>query len=181
MANCALVALSKGFWGMLTIIFGSVLLIFTIYCWRAPDLAIPNTMTVFWGVWLVSLFAVFVSPTYPVVTVALVDTLAGLFMVWRARADLWQIFIAILFASQLLCHIAFWSNVVVYETTPNLSPYLDLLTVLFYLQIFTVAGTKWLNGDRGKELGEHHMAARFGRAILNARVWDTEAHKGSKA
>jgi len=169
---------------MLTVIFGVFLFGSTVYCWRAPDLAIPNTMTLLIGVWLASIYALMISPAYPVAFAVLVDCLACLFVLRKEgqpRIDDWQIWVAILFASQVLCHIAYFLNITVYGTEPNVSLYLNLLAMLAYAQIFVVAGAKWLDGPTGKKLGKLSLVGSLRSRLLHSREWNTKTHKGTKA
>lgn len=169
---------------MFTAIFGTVLFGFTIYCWRAPDLAIPNTMTLLIGVWLASIYAILLSPAYPVAFAILVDFLAGWYVIRKEdqpRIHDWQIIVAILFASQVLCHIAFHLNITVYRTKPNVSMYLNLLAMLAYAQIFVVAGAKWLDGPMAKSLGESGLVGNLRSRLLHTREWNTKTNQGTKA
>lgn len=168
---------------MLTTIFGIILFLTTIYCWRAPDLAIPNTMTLLIGVWLASIYAILISPAYPVAFAVLVDCLAGWYVIRKANQPKihdWQIIVAILFASQVLCHIAYFANITAYGTKPNVSIYLNLLAVLAYAQIFVVAGAKWLDGPTGKKLGKLYLVGNLRSRLLHSREWNTKTDQGKK-
>lgn len=169
---------------MFTTIFGIVLLGSTIYCWRAPDLAIPNTMTLLIGVWLASIYAILISPAYPIAFAVLVDCLAGWYVIRKKNQPIihdWQIIVAILFASQVLCHIAYFANITAYGTKPNVSLYLNLLAMLAYAQIFVVAGAKWLDGPTGTKLGEYYLVGSLRRGLLHSRAWNTKQNQGPQA
>lgn len=168
---------------MFTAIFGTVLFVLTIYCWRAPDLAIPNIMTLLIGVWFASIFAILISPVYPVAFAVLVDCLAGWFVIRKKgqpQINDWQIIVAILFASQVLCHIAYFANITAYGTEPNVSLYLDLLAMVAYAQIFVVTGAKWLNGPTGKKLGKLYLVGSIRRGFLHTRDWNTKTDQGTQ-
>lgn len=156
---------------LLSILFFIVLVGTSAWRWSAPDPAIRETTRLLLVMWAVSLFAVRFSVDYPIVAVALADLAAVSFILTRRTLRNWQLVVSALFAGMVACHIGFLANIVVYQTKPNISVYLNLLTMLFYGQISVVVWAKWQDARSDTTLGKSSLAGRIAHWAMVSREW----------
>ena len=159
------------FGALLSVLFFTVMVGATAYRWSAPDTAIHDTMSLLWAMWAVSFFAVRFSAEYPVVAVALADLAAVSFILTRHTLRNWQLIVSALFAGMVACHIGFLAVIVLYNAEPNLSPYLNLLTMLFYGQISVVVWAKWQNAKSNTTFRKSGLVGRLAHWAMVSRKW----------